>query len=165
MNSEDEIIERYKNTVFRAAYSYLKNRPDAEDIFQEVFLQYFSRLLEFSDREHEKAWFIRTTINKCKNLLHSAWWKYTVALKEAPVFSEESDGELLKAVMELPQKYRGIIHLYYYEDYSVREISGLLKLRESTVQSRLFRARKLLKEKLERKDDETYEQIAVQKNI
>lgn len=142
------IIERYKDTVFRVAYAYLKNRSDADDIFQEVFLRYFRKRPAFCDADHEKAWFIRVTINCCKKLLFSSWFKRTGPLDEGISFETAEQSELFYAVMELPLKYRAVIHLYYYEDYNIREIAGITAQKETTVSTQLQRARQMLKNKL-----------------
>ena len=139
--------------VYRLAFAKLQNRHDADDIFQEVFLRYIRRAPQFSNREHEKAWFLRTTINCCKNYWASAWQRKTTGLSEVseqPVVYDNEDAQLLaEALAKLAPKYRVVLHLYYYEEFSVREISELLKLSQSAVTTRLTRAREKLKEKLE----------------
>ena len=143
----EAIIQTQSDTVYKLAYTYTKNKYDADDIYQEVFLRFFKRKPEFQNKEHTKAWFIRTTINCCKSLYLSNWFKTTVVMEEiqndtADIFQEDS---LYQAVMELPGKYREVIHLFYYEEYSVREIARILKRSESSVTTQLNRGRSMLK--------------------
>ena len=135
-DSVDEILDTYGRMVYRLAYARTKNRYDADDVMQEVFLRYIRSGKEFADEEHRRAWLIRATINCSKTLLDTL----TTELEEK--------SEVYYAVMDLPVKYRTVIHLYYYEDLSVSQISGLLKTKETTVKSQLHRARSLLKETL-----------------
>ncbi|WMJ22278.1 sigma-70 family RNA polymerase sigma factor [Paludicola sp. MB14-C6] len=144
------MVNQYKDTVYKIAFTYSKNKADADDLFQEVFLQYLKSKPAFENKEHEKAWFIRVTINKSKNLLSSAWFKKSQPLDDVFVFEAKEDSELFYAVLALPEKYRIAIHLYYYEDYSIKEIAKLTGTKETTIQTRLQRARSLLKVKLER---------------
>ena len=127
----EALILKYEKTVYKLAYSYMKNRQDTDDIYQEVFLRFFRKKPEFESEEHEKAWFIRTTINCCKSYFLSGWVKRTMAMEERTMGREDSyemeeRSELFYAVMELPVKYRTVIHLFYYEGYTVKEIAGLL---------------------------------------
>lgn len=146
--TELQIIERYKDTVFKIAYTYCKNRNDAEDVFQEVFLRYFKKQPVFDSLEYEKAWFIRVTINCCKKLLLSSWFKKTLPLEDNLTFQTPEESDLFYAVMELPLKYRIVVHLFYYEDYKIRDIAGITSQKETTVATQLQRARQLLKNKL-----------------
>jgi len=125
-----------------------QNRYDADDVMQEVFLRYIRSGKEFADEEHRRAWLIRATINCSKTLLSSAWFRKTSPLEDTLTTELEEKSEVYYAVMDLPVKYRTVIHLYYYEDLSVSQISGLLKTKETTVKSQLHRARSLLKETL-----------------
>ena len=145
--SMEKIIQSQSDTVYKLAYTYTKNKYDADDIYQEVFLRFFKRKPEFQNEEHTKAWFIRATINCCKSLYLSNWFKRTVVMEE---IQKESDGlpredSLFQAVMELPGKYREVIHLFYYEEYSVKEIARILKRSESSVTTQLNRGRSMLK--------------------
>lgn len=154
--SIESIIRQYSEMVYRLAYARTRNKADAEDLFQEVFLKCHKANQQFSSEEHCKAWLIRVTVNLSKNLLASAWQK-RIVLKEDPSWNSEKDGacplendkgEVFYAVMKLPEKYRIVIHLYYYEDYSVSEIANILNRKDSTVKTQLFRARELLKQNL-----------------
>ena len=154
MRSEIEIsaaLDRYSDTVRRLCMVHLKNMADTEDIFQTVFLKYALRSAEFESREHEKAWFIRVTINACRDLLRSFFRRRTVSLDElteqaAPL--EEDNREVLEAVLSLPLKYKEAVYLHYYEDYTAPEIAKILGKNVNTVYTLLNRARGMLKEKL-----------------
>lgn len=157
-------LEKYKNTVFRAAYSYCRNISDAEDISQEVFLKFYTLDRVFQSENEEKAWLIRVTVNKCKDIFKSSWYKTKTSLEECrEVYSmNESQSELIDVLMSIPEKYRIVIHLYYYEQYSVKEISEITSRKESTVQTHLQRGRKLIEKKL--KEEEEYEQKLIYGN-
>lgn len=157
-------LEKYKNTVFRAAYSYCGNISDAEDISQEVFLKFYTLDRVFQSENEEKAWLIRVTVNKCKDIFKSSWYKTKTSLEECrEVYSmNESQSELIDVLMSIPEKYRIVIHLYYYEQYSVKEISEITSRKESTIQTHLQRGRKLIEKKL--KEEEEYEQKLIYGN-
>lgn len=148
----ESVLQKYSKMVYRLAYVRTKNRADAEDLLQEVFLRFLKSNIQFNDDEHCKAWLIRTTINYSKNLLTSAWFRKTVfqedGLENYANVAEKGKSDIFYAVLELPAKYRVIVHLYYYEDLSVAEISTMLNRKESTVKTQLYRARELLKKKL-----------------
>ncbi len=147
-DSVDEILERYAAMVYRLAYARTKNRFDSDDILQEVFMRYIRSAPDCQDEEHRKAWLIRTTINCSKTLLTSAWFRKTAPLSDTLSFEMNERSEVYYAVLELPTQYRTVIHLFYYEDYAVAEIARLLDCKESTVKSRLHRARNILRDKL-----------------
>lgn len=143
-------IEKYADMVRRICYIYLKNYYDVEDIFQDVFLQHFRNEVSFESDEHEKAWLIRVTINKCKDLHKSFSRSRVCPLDDIEISCEdETENEVMHEVLALPQKYKNVIYLFYYEGYTVPEISKMLQTRENTIYSHLHRARKILKEKLE----------------
>ncbi|WP_411676187.1 sigma-70 family RNA polymerase sigma factor [Caproicibacter sp.] len=143
----EELLNCYSDMVLRIALHNVKARADAEDIAQEVFLKRVTARRSFASPEHEKAWMIRVTVNQCRDFLKSARNRPTVALEESVPDSPHST-EVLDAVLCLPVLYRNVIYLYYYEGYSVREISRILRRRENTVSSWLFRARAALKNSL-----------------
>ena len=155
MRSEEEAnraIELYADTVKRICMVHLKNRADTEDIFQTVFLKYVLSSQFFESPEHEKAWIIRVTVNACRDLLKSFFRTRTVPLDQLPerVKGQKEDySELLEAVLSLPEKYKDVVYLYYYEGYKAEEIGRLLGKKVNTVYTLLTRARHLLKEKLE----------------
>lgn len=154
MRSEEEAnraVEKYADTVRRICIVHLKNHADTEDIFQTVFLKYVLSSVSFENEEHEKAWFIRVTVNACKDLLKSFFRSRTVSLNEIiekPSEMPQDNREVLEAVLELPEKYRDVVYLYYYEEYTAPEIGRILEKKENTVYTLLKRARKILKDKL-----------------
>ncbi len=146
-------LDVYGNMILRLAYSCLKSRDDAEDVLQDVMVKLLELNPKFESSEHEKAWLIRVTINLCRNRLRSPWRRHRELDESISTgLGAEWDkglGEqsaVLEAVMSLPEKYREVIHLFYYEDYSVAQIGQILKKNESTVRSLLYRARKQLKD-------------------
>ncbi len=155
MHNENELsidLDKYSNMVFRLAFARTKNSHDAHDILQEVFMKYMNNRKKFNNEEHKKAWLIKTTINCSKTLLTCAWFRKTVPLEDNLVDELKEKSEVYYAVLELPKKYRTVVHLFYYEDMSINEISSLLNINESTIKSQLHRARKLLKETLKEED-------------
>ena len=152
-----EICTKYGDRLYAAAFNITRQRQDAEDAVQEALLRLYRSDKEFESEEHVKAWLIRVTINIAKSTCTSFWHRnrvpYEDYMGEIP-FEEESDRDLMEAVLSLPDKYRIIVHLYYYEGYKTREIADTLKLSENTVKTRLLQSRKLLKNKLEGWQDE-----------
>lgn len=146
----EEIVEKYAPMVYRLAYSQIKNPADADDIFQEVFLRYIRSGDSFESEEHRKAWLIRVTINCCKKLWSSAWHRRTTSLQEQEeqIFEMPEEHEICSAMKNLPQKYRAVLHLFYFEDLSISQISDILKLKPSTVRTQLTRARRMLESEL-----------------
>lgn len=147
----NELVERYRDNLFAIAFNVCKNAADADDVVQDTFLQYYLTRKKFDNEQHIRAWLIRVAINKAKNINRSFWRQHKRPLEEyieTLVFTAPGDRELFETVMELPEKYRIVIHLYYYEDYSINEIAGVLKLTESNVKVRLLRGRQMLKEAL-----------------
>lgn len=150
MRSEQEInaaIDRYADTVRRLCMIQLKNYADTEDIFQNVFLKYALSSRSFESPEHEKAWFIRVTINACKDLIKSFFRSRTVSLDqlmEQPGQLLEDHREVLEAVISLPRKYREVIYLHYYEGYTAPQISEILGKNTNTVYTLLARSKNLL---------------------
>lgn len=145
----EKMIEKYSDMVYRLALTRTKSKENSEDVYQEVFLRLYKKLPIFESEEHEKAWLIKVTINCSKNLLNSSFLKHSAAIKEEIVFETKERHDIYYAVQELPLKYRTIIHLYYYENYKISEISKILNINENTIKSRLSRAREKLKEKIE----------------
>ena len=154
MRSEQELcsaIEQYSDLVRRLCVIHLKNYADTEDIFQTVFLKYLLSSVDFQDKEHEKAWLIRVTLNACKDLLKSVFRSRTVPLEELmeqPAALTEENREVLEAVLSLPQKYKDVVYLHYYEGYAAPEIGRILGKNVNTVYTLLTRSRQLLREKL-----------------
>ena len=150
-------IDRYADLVRRVCMIHLKNHADTEDIFQTVFLKYVTGATEFESEEHEKAWFIRVTINACKDLLRSFFRSRTVSLDdllEQPDQVPEDHREVLEAVLALPDKYRDVVYLHYYEGYTAPEIGTILHKNPNTVYTLLTRARDELRKMLGGEDFE-----------
>ena len=154
MRSEQETIraiERHSDTVRRLCAVHLKNDADTEDIFQAVFLKYVLSSVSFESEEHEKAWFIRVTINACKDLLKSFFRSHTVPLDEIverPSELPPDYKEVWEAVCSLPPKYRDVVYLHYFEDYTAPQIGRILGKNVNTVYTLLTRSKQMLKEKL-----------------
>ena len=146
--TKDQVVEKYFNMVYKLALNQTKDKNHADDVTQEVFLRYIKKDYHFESEEHIKAWLLRVTINCSHNVFNSSWFKKTTPITEDIVFENEEKGEIYYATLELPQKYRTVIHLFYYEDLSIAEISRYLNINEATVKSQLHRGREKLKEKL-----------------
>ena len=148
-----EIYERQGKRVYCIAMLYLKNKEDAEDAVQNVFIKLLDKPRSFESLEHEKAWFIMVTKNYCKDVLKSSWFR-KVDLGTLPelVQEDKEEGELLIHIYSLGKKYREVVYLYYYEEYSVKEIARMLHRKESTIQTQLATARKKLRIKLEQEE-------------
>lgn len=141
----EKFVIKHENKLFRTAVSVMGNRADAEDIVQEVFIKVMEKAPDFASDEHESAWLIRVTINLCRSRLRSAWLRRTEPLLDSYPAQTEEQQSLIDQVMALPAKYRIVVHLFYYERYSIKEISDLTDRKESTVRSLLTRARQKLK--------------------
>jgi len=141
------LVNLYADMILRISYQYLKQTCDAEDICQTVFLKYLTANMTFDSVEHEKAWIIRTTINACKDHLKSAFFRRTVELDDAAQIAAPAvpDSWLLDAMKGLTEKYRLSLYLYYYEEYSVREIAQVMDVSESAVGQYLTRGRRKLR--------------------
>lgn len=157
--SVEQAFRAYGDRVFAAAFSVCRNREDADDVVQDVFLKYHTMQTEFENDEHLRAWLLRAAVNRSKDILKSFWRVHKTAWEDDMdelEFEAPDDRGLFEAVMHLPKKYRIVVHLYYYEEYTVEEISGILNTPAGTVKSQLSRARALLKKELmeEWDDDE-----------
>ena len=140
----ERVMETYGNTVYRLAYSQLRSTADADDIYQEVFLRYFQKRPRFESEEHRKGWLLRVTINRAKSFATSPWKKHNVPLEDRIIFQQEDEKKLDEALDCLAEKDRILLHLFYYEQLSTRDIAKLLNRKESTVRTQLTRARKRL---------------------
>lgn len=152
-----ELATLYQSNLFAVSFNICKNAQDAEDIVQDTFVQYYTTKKEFESEQHIRAWLIRVAVNKAKNVTRTFWRRNKVSIEdymETLVFETPEAENLFETVMHLPEKYRIVIHLYYYEDYTVREIADILKLSESNVKIRLSRGRALLKEALKEEWDD-----------
>lgn len=157
-----KLYHKYSDMVFRVGVLYMKNEQEAYDIVQEVFLKFLKHSKQFQDEEHEKAWFLRVAINSCKDQLKSHWRKKRVSWNDYQNGAELTAGDItaksngnsdmkhivLSAVMNLPDIYKDVIFLYYYEGYSTEEIAQIVHRNPSTIRSRLQKARELLKKSL-----------------
>ena len=152
VKSDKEIIEminRFSRSIFVVALSYTKCKATAEDIVQDTFMKYMQCEKNFNDDEHVKAWLIRVAINESKKFHRLFWNSKRMPLEDVYTVEDKQDCEVFWSVMNLPTKYRVVIHLHYYEGYSVKEIGEILALNQNTVLSRMHRARKMLKCDLE----------------
>ena len=147
----NRVVEEYADMVRRICFMHLKNRHDTEDVFQNVYLKYMLYQGSFESSQHEKAWFIRVTINACtdwlRNLSYRKWLPLEIIAEECGT-KDSSSGEILEAVLQLPEKYRNVIYLFYYEGYSAVEIAEILGRKENTIYTWLSRAKKILREQL-----------------
>ena len=127
--SVDETFQKYGDRIFSAAFSVCRNRADADDVVQDTLLRYYSLSKDYASEAHLKAWLIRVAVNRAKDITSSFWRKHQVEWEDYMnelAFEEPEDGRLFEAVMRLPEKYRTVIHLFYYEDSAVEEIAGIL---------------------------------------
>lgn len=149
--SVEEAFRQYGDRVFSATFSICQTKEDADDAVQDTFLKYYTRNEDYIDETHLKAWLLRVAINRAKDITSAFWRRNRVSWEEYMdelEFQEPEDRSLFEAVMRLPEKYRIVIHLHYYEEYSIDEISAALRSHPGTVKSRLSRGRKLLKSML-----------------
>ncbi len=158
---KEEPFAKYKDLLYRVAFSNMKNKSDAEDVVQETFCRYLKTKPVFAGENHEKNWFIRVAINICRDIQKSAWVSRTVGFDEVPesemkhfalpyqdTLSDGKEDGMLWHVMGLAAAYRNPLYLFYYEDYSVQEIAQIMELEEGTVKTRLRRGRQMIKERL-----------------
>ncbi len=169
-------IDAYSDMLFKLCFLRLRSAQDAEDVVQEVFYQYLKKRPAFQSPEHEKAWFLKVALNGCRKVWRSAWKRHqdtwqdgdgaasVAAGREADpdacgrepeesFLRREENRRLLQAVLDLPEKYRDVIHLFYYEELSVKEIARATGRGESTVTSQLTRGRALLRKSLKEEYD------------
>ena len=151
-NEFEAKYNEYGNMLYKIAFLYLGNATDTEDVLQDVFTKYLCGKYRFKNSEHEKAWFIRVTQNKCLDYLKKSGRK-NECIDDVPVTAtykdEDLEQDVISKVIALPQKYKSAIILFYYNDYTVEEISKTLKISKSAVKKRLQRGRDILKLELE----------------
>ncbi|MCX4326493.1 MAG: sigma-70 family RNA polymerase sigma factor [Lachnospiraceae bacterium] len=157
----ERILEKYGDTIYRAAYIQLKSRDKADDIYQEVCIKLLRLKPRIENEEHLKAWLLRATIDCCKDFWKSAWYrKVTVdnqmVTEQMEEKEEQAAGYLTECMQQLPGKYSAVLHLFYYEEYSIKEIAQILDIKENTVASRLSRGRDKLR-KILGKGGDNYE--------
>jgi RNA polymerase sigma-70 factor (ECF subfamily) len=141
----EEIVKRQADTLYRTAAAILGSRAEAEDAVQDVFVKLLEKQPAFESAEHETAWLIRVTVNQCRSRLRSHWWKKTVPLLDSHPAQTVDQHNIMETVQSLPVKYRTVIHLFYYEGYSTKEIAEITRQKDSTVREQLSRARKMLR--------------------
>ena len=144
-NRLEELVNRYENTLFRAALAILGDVQEAEDAVQETFLRYLEKRPDFRDRGHEKAWLLKVTANRCKSVLRARRRHPAVELLDVYPVEDGDSRELVEAILALPANQRSAVHLHYYEGYTCEEIGGILGQRPGTVRSHLSRAREALR--------------------
>lgn len=171
MEALQKKINAYSDMLYRIAFLQLRNNQDAEDVVQETFYQFIKCRKKFETEEYEKAWLIKVTLNGCRKVWRSAWYRHRdgmpekeTASKAEPADSSSMENDMLKreekreimeAVMKLPRKYREVIHLFYFQQMSIKEIGIVTGRKESTVTSQLTRGRELLRKNL--KEEYQYE--------
>ena len=157
--SVEWLIREYQTNLFVTAFNVCKNAEDAKDVVQDTFIAYYTSNIQFNDEQHIRAWLFRVTVNKAKDVRKSFWHRNKIPLEDyiaSLPFETKEDSNLFETIMHLPEKYRIVIHLFYYEDWNIREISEILHISESNVKIRLSRGRALLKDVLKEEwaDDE-----------
>jgi len=150
-------LNTYSDMVRRICFMYLKSEADMEDIFQNVFLKLLQHKEPFENEEHKKAWLCKVTINQCKDFHKSFFRKNVCSIDDLEIPTEDkTEGDVLREVLRLPQKYRNAIYLYYYEDHPISEVAKILGEKENTVHTHLRRAKAILKNKLRGFEDGNY---------
>ena len=149
----DDAVRRYADMVYRLAVLNTRNRYEAEDVFQEVFMKLFRHKEGICNEEHLKAWLIRVTVNQGKSLAVTVWNKRRVSMESVAeqgeeMQADEGESEVYEAVKKLPPKYREVIHLFYYEELQIREIAAVLERNEATIKTQLARGRQMLEKML-----------------
>ena len=145
MDDLETLFRKHRNDVYRLALSYTRSVQEAEDVCQGVFL----KLMECpAEPGKERAWLMQVTVNQCRNLLRSAWWRNTAALDESISVPAYEYNDVYRAVMELKPKYRVVVFLRYYEELTTKEIARLLHITPTAVTTRIARARDMLRDTL-----------------
>ncbi len=148
--SEKDFIStynRYVDMIYRLCFSFLKNKEDTEDAVQSVFVKYLKNRKRFENEHHEKAWFIVTSSNICKDMLRQSW-RHNVSIETyeaVPDTEDSADNDVYMAILDLPHKYKTVVYLYYYEGYKTHEIAEMLHKPSSTIRNHLTEARRHLK--------------------
>ncbi len=147
----DRAVKLCLDVVYRTALNCCRNPQDAEDVVQTAFLKLLECDTHFQDEDHIRRWLIRVTVNESHSIWRSFWRRNVSPLEEQtaePAFTQPENSDLFYAVQKLPVRYREVVHLYYYEEYSIREIAEILHISETAIQTRLMRARRKLKQQL-----------------
>lgn len=146
----NKIVDMFSDMMFRIAYQNLFHVSDAEDAVQDVFVKLLRKRDHcFRDYEHLKSWLIRVTINQCLDYKKSLFRRNTVAIDNLEIPYEQKEQEIMEELYQLPEDTRNILYLYYYEEYTIKEIAKILGKKQNTVNSKLTRGRKQLKKILE----------------
>ena len=145
----EAIIKRNQDKLFRTAVAILGIKAEAEDVLQDAFVKLYEKQPHFHSPGHETAWLIKVTVNLCKSRLRLHWWRKTVPLLDTHPAQTDGQQRVMQSVLSLPSKYRAVIHLFYYEGYSTKEVAEITGQKESATRQQLTRARRLLKEFLE----------------
>ncbi len=151
-------VREHGPSVYRLAFSQLRSRQDAEDVYQEVFLRYVEKAPAFQSQEHEKAWLLRVTLNCCRDVFRAPWRKRNVPLDEAQdlPFTTQAEWDLHRELMKLPKRDRAVLHLVYWEGLSTAEAASILNCKPAAFRQRLVRARAKLKKIL---DEEEFDYV------
>jgi len=146
----EAVIKKHQDKLYRTALAIMGSKTDAEDMVQDAFIKMFEKQhsMDFESPTHEAAWLIRVTVNLCKNRLRSHWWRRTVPLLDIYPAQNDNQTGIVQAIMALPSKYRMVVHLFYYEGYSTKEIAEITTQSEAAVRQQLTRARRKLKDYL-----------------
>lgn len=147
----EEILNQYGNMLFRYALLMLGNTQDAEDVVQDTLLKFWQKAPEFKDKDHEKAWLLTVTANRCRDLLRTRLRRGETALDSIAELPDArtnpmENSSILEALTRLPEKYKKVVYLYYVEGYKVEEIAGIIGKTASAVKMRLKKGRELLGE-------------------
>lgn len=142
------IYDTYSSKILNIAYTYLKSRTLAEDVLQEVLLKIIKKNIKFNSLENERNWIFKVTINLCKDVLKSSYFKKNVELTDDLMYLESEEQVVLEEVLKLPENYRNVIYMYYYEGYSLKDISKIMNKNVSTIGTWLYRAKQELKKRL-----------------
>lgn len=145
----EELVTKYSSKLYRTSYLLCRRKEDAEDIVQEVFIRYMKKQPVFKDKDHEKAWFLRTTINLTKDYLKSYWNRNTQGLDIEIPYVMEADNQVFSSLYRIPRKYQIVLLLHYQEGYSIKEIAEILNRNPSTIGTQLSRAKECLRKELE----------------
>ena len=165
----EEVIQREKDLVYRLAFSQCHQKDQADDIFQNVMYRYMKRKPVFESLEHEKAWFIRVTLNCSKTSLKSFWHNKVDEIDEQTYIFEKQEIDLTPYLNKLSKKYNVVLYLFYYEGYSTKEMAELLHIKENNVRVLLNRARNQLRKEIEADENKSfknyYDEIQVDENL
>lgn len=147
----ETLIQKYQSLVYGLALTHVHNRYDADDVFQNVFLTLFQKRPQFENEAHCEGWLVKTTLNFCKKVKGSSWFKKVESLNHEPVnFQNDSQNQIFEALKELEPIYRNVIYLYYFHGYSIKELSQVLNTSESSIKMRLVRGREQMKGMIDR---------------